>query len=730
MTNLTSVLAKGALLAALVLSLLLAACSLTTAVLPTPTPTPDAPATATAAVVHIVGTAHAQQTATVDARTQVRATANAQQTELAAVHATATAQAIEPWSSTPLPAPADPISVNNVDRLTEWARFGKGWITQLAWSPDGHLLAVGTSIGVYLYDAETWSELHYLATLHSPAHGIAFSADGALVAAADGLDVRVWDVATGQEARLLSGPTDQVNAVAFSPTGPLLASGSADETVHLWNAETGELIRVTGGYTNGVNSLSFSPDGASLAIGGCGEMEYGCLGLLIVEEVETGQEHWRNEWLYSDLDDLAFSPDSALLATAQGPRLWVWDAKTGERVREFEGLDWATSVSFSPDSTRLAAGAEMIGEPGTGNWVGEVSVWQVQTGQLVWSHSNYSHPVQAVAFSPDGTLLASGAEDGQVRLVDPATAQVKNALPGFITAMNGVDISPDGHLVAGGSNDRAVYWWNLRTGQARPPLRGSDDIVLAVAFSPDGQEIVAGTYDKGISRWKLETAYFHAMQTLDSQWAFSVDDADFSPDGAFLVVAQVKARVWDLQLEQEIRTVDYGQEGVFSVAFSPDASLTAAGTSHGVVHLSSLETRRQVRQLDTGEGLVRSIDFFPGGTRLLTAACWTGPSGGGIYTCDIGRITVWDLATGQEVWRYQNDTPAPWRAVLTPDGSLVAVAMMDGSVRLLDAATGEELAVLYGHTMRVNDVAFSADGTLLVSGAADGTVRVWGVGAE
>ena len=134
------------------------------------------------------------------------------------------------------------------------ARLGKGWISEIAYSPDGTQLAVATSIGIWLYDTETGQEVVLLTGHSSGVRSVAFSPDGRTLASGSHDEtIRLWDAGTGTEQRTLTGHSGSVSSVAFSPDGRTIASGGyGDNTIRLWDARTGTEQRTLTGHSSGV----------------------------------------------------------------------------------------------------------------------------------------------------------------------------------------------------------------------------------------------------------------------------------------------------------------------------------------------------------------------------------------------------------------------------------------------------------------------------------------------
>ncbi len=237
------------------------------------------------------------------------------------------------------------------------ARLGKGWINEIAYSPDGTRLAVATSIGIWLYDVATYQEV-YLRLAHMfPVMSVAFSPDGETLATGNKDDsIRLLDAETGEQELIISGfmpdgHNGDVTSVAFSPDGSTLASGSEDHSVRLWDAETGEFKRTIQAHTSHVTSV-VSPDGATLAIG-IGEKT------IRLWDGKTGVHKRTLQGHRADILTVAFSPDSATLATGcADATLRLWDVETGEHKRSLEGhTRGVLSLAFSPDGATLASGS-------------------------------------------------------------------------------------------------------------------------------------------------------------------------------------------------------------------------------------------------------------------------------------------------------------------------------------------------------------------------------------
>ena len=365
------------------------------------------------------------------------------------------------------------------------ARLGKGSINEIQYSPDGTRLAVAGSIGIWMYDTQTYQEVALLIGHIGSVNSVAFSPEGRTIASDN--TVRLWDAETGEHKGTLTGHTDWVNSVAFSPDGRLLASGSRDKTVRLWDAVTGEHKGILIGHIGSVNSVAFSPEGGMLARGG----EWLDNTIRLWDAV-TGEHKGTLTGHTGGVISMALSPDGGTLASGSHKEIRLWDVVTGEHKHTLTGhTSGVRNVAFSPDGGTLASGSYK-----------EIHLWAVVTSEPKRILTGHTGEVRSVAFSPDGRTLASGGRDDTVRLWDTMTGKNKGILTGHMDWVNSVAFSPDGRILASGSY-KEIRLWAVVTSEPKGILTGHTGEVRSVAFSPAGRTLASGSWDGTVLLWKI-----------------------------------------------------------------------------------------------------------------------------------------------------------------------------------------------------------------------------------
>jgi WD40 repeat protein len=586
-----------------------------------------------------------------------------------------------------------------------------GGLLCVTWSPDGKLLAAGTtSEEIHVWQAESETPERNWRGHDGWVWSVAFHPDGQFLVsgAEDGL-VRLWNISTGQVSNTPLKHEGRVTVLAFSPDGRLLVSAGDDRTVQVWEWKTRTHPKVWRGHPSPIRALAFSSDGQMLASGDGN-------GMIWIWNVMTETEHgealkvWQGHenWIRS----LAFSPDRQLLASsANDQQIRLWEVGSWNEVGQLPiASNRIWSVAFSPDGGLLASGSEdqiirlwdvrkkvllrkllrhenrvrMVRfSPGgqelvSGSEDKTVRLWTVPGGQLFRVLQGYTNGIWKVVFSADGQRIASGSEDGIVRLWDVSGRRLLSTLAGHRNRVTAVAFSPDGHLLVSGGDDGAVRVWNGSTGKHLEILRGHGNPVHAVAFSPDGSLFASGSSDNTIQLWAVST--WKRLQTLN--YPIAVRAVAFSPNSRLLVSGCEDGSiwVWEVNAVQHPRLLlkDRDDRRIRSVAFSRSGKWLASGGDNRAIHIWDVDKERLHQTIPISDHDVCSVAFSPTG-RLASSGDQA--------------IRIWNIRNRRCI-TLNGHTKRVWSVTFSQDGRLLASGSEDNTIKLWNGQTGEYLATL------------------------------------
>ncbi len=565
------------------------------------------------------------------------------------------------------------------------------------------------------------------------ASALAFSGDGKILVANTGSGLIVWDATTGKQMYQLPvrvlGSRGGGAGLDVSPDGTTLAivesaRAANSSKISLWELRSGKQIRAIA-LPNAKNALfalvfgsclRFAPDGKSLA------MTYE--GKFFIFDLATDKVKASFGEIRAGIYSLAYSPDGKTLAIAtHNPGLQLWDIATGKMIRGIDSpkdprRSWAGAVAFSPDGKMVAAGS----------W-DRITLSDPVTGKELGSFEGKMQSVNGLAFTPDGKTLVSGSQNGGIGVWDVTTGKNRFTLHSHMIGRS-MALSPDGTTAAIGMAGEALGLWNVATGKELfTEFQGHGSWVNCLAFSPDGKTLVSGEFYHQIRVW--DTASWKPSRVVrGGAWSLS-----FSPDSKRLasVPRAETVDIWDMDTAKKTMVIGVpGADDVRWAMFSADGrKIITLDKKHDPDGRSTWGPH-QLRQWNAATGDQETAWTIPGDMYQPVVA----PDATAVFVADGTTIRLHDLRSGRDRL-FRSSAKSGIRALATsPDGRVLASGDLgqDLAVRVWEVATGREIHVLTGHECAVTSAAWSPDGRLLASGddrrsggsdKASNTIRLW-----
>jgi WD40 repeat protein len=555
------------------------------------------------------------------------------------------------------------------------------------YSPDGKQLAV----------VESFRQFSYLLAgpnFTSPALGSASETFPTPVASPMMMifrtDLKLLDAQTGESKLKLN--TDQARGALFSPDGTLLVVENGNE-IRIWNSHTGEEVRKLKDFKGRPNAMAFSPDGQTLAV------------------AITKYEHQSSRRF------------TMVIGKSE---VRLFDLRTWNVSLRLQNLGAVNSLAFEPGGKWLLMGGMLSDRDST---MPAIKVWNLQTGGVAANFptggEGFSEAVDSLVLSRNGRWLAFQSGPATVKMLDTQTWKVKETWDAtsigaaverptsrFLLSVKrvlAIAFSVDGKTLSGETDQGEIRLWDPRTGEVKnKPVTGDNDPSL-VAVSSNGKSFAEVSNGK-VLLWNAGSG---DKRTVLAAGRRPTSAVALSADGKTLAIAGSK----DVMLLSPTGTMTKtltGQHGSVSrISFSDDGRTLASADEEGMIEIWNVANSRIEKTITAGTGIT-ALRLAPNGQILATAS-------------EDRVVTVWNLQTGLALRKLQKHD-APINALaFSSDSQLLASGGDDRTVVIWETASGKAKRTLKGHDQTVTSLAFSPDGRLLASGSGNASVVLWEV---
>ncbi|MDJ0730250.1 MAG: helix-turn-helix domain-containing protein [Crocosphaera sp.] len=464
------------------------------------------------------------------------------------------------------------------------------------------------------------------------------------------------------------------------------------------------------GFSN-VISVAFSPDGRWLAIGDTNAQIY----LWKVGESCPILHHIINSnnfWVRA----IAFSPDSKIITSGgEDGNICLWEVETGKSIATFSGhLDRIRSLSYSANGQLLASSSDD----------GTIRIWDCNRKELITVLTKHQDKVRWVSFHPDQHTLISASQDNQICLWDISDLEVKlikifwleeNLKENQENILRAIAMSPDGKLLASGTDDGMVRLWDLETGKFKQSLsHNHNDWIRCLAFSPKGDKIASASEDTTICISDVKTGkHLHTLRGHNG----GVWSIDFHPKLSWLVSGEMgfNVRIWNYESGECLEvTQGYSQE-IQPITYNPDGTILAVGTNQAIVYLKDSSDGETKAEISTYKGNILSLAYSPDSQILIGGS-------------DDTKLYIWDTFSNNRLITSLEEHKNWIRTVAySPDGKFMATGSDDKTVKLWNAFNYKLLKTFEGHTDWIQSLCFHPSQPLLISGSDDGTIKSWDI---
>lgn len=657
------------------------------------------------------------------------------------------------------------------------ARFGKGWIKSISYSPDGTRLAVASSTGIWIYDADTGTEQILLTGNEHGTNSVVFSPDGDSLASGGYREILLWDVATSKILNSFIGHKGWVRVGFVKDSDTLISFGN--RVVILWDIASGRKIReIKIIDSNGIRRFFLTLFGREVwsaylylnkkTDNGIAAIGYKN-GIVRLKDATTGKQLREIQGHKDIVNQLTISPDGKILAVDiynSPPSLW--DIATGKKLKVLsENVSLGGMFTFSRDNKTLIYQTAFDG----------IELWNVESGKLRATLGNNSNRIGPITFSPDAKQFIGGSADGLIRTWDALTGKELSILTtGHTQGINAIAFSRDGNTLVVGIN-KTIQLWDTKTHTLISDETQQAEKLIDLTFSADDNIVTSicklrfhikkrDDYRKEsisgeLRLWNASNGEFLSFSPIEStkgeapvlpnQRNVSGSTQAMSAD-SILKTTKTSKGVEKI-LKYQIHGLAKFSQNSLMLATPLNSSLATGNDRYSII-LWDVPSRQVLFRLYGHKKEIKAIAFTADGKVLAsgskdgTIRLWDTKTGKQIQELSSGlkttlafssdgnsiasvvnnnQIQLWDVSSGQKTSTLNGKIGECYALTYSPDRKFLASGSHDGTVLLWDVKTGRKLKEFIGHDNWIKAVKFSPDSKTLASGSEDGVIFLWNI---